>query len=587
MQQKSGKVQKFILYAVNIGLIALSLLAMVKTCIVGFDIDEAYAVTQSYRLAAGDKMFMHMWEPHQMSSFGSAVFILPFLLITGGATTGIVLYLRIVGTLIHLLIGCWFFTVARKKFGNTMGLFVLLAHINFLSKWIVLPEFELMQYWATCVIFLALISWLEKPKNRYLVMAGIALFVALMTYPTMILLYPVYVASLLILGKGSGREKWLAVIKFTLVPLLIGMAFLLYLRSYMTVGEFLKYVSYIFMDESHSISFGERWSTTYLGEIKYFGEQALYYLMGAIVGVLLLIGVQTLGQRKRYIKKERRIAVYVLTFLLLWVGGFLVSHIVSSIFEDKNQFYLYARFFAISVVGITGVILCREKNKVFFWLGILPGIVGVIASVVITNMTLEVAMARIYIAVMATIFAVCTLLTDRFKDSRMLGVISYVVMVVFVLGLIVCKLVLVRITGCIPITINMNKEMVTHGPVAGIYMREDYARQYNENVPVLEEFIEEEDKVLYFGCENIYYLVGGATIASSSVQGTTVFDDIYLQYYEEHPDRMPDVVIIDKNFFTNPSYNYSSQNQTVLDWIEMQFADATRTETTNFVLLRK
>ena len=104
---------------VNVVLVALTVLGVIKTCFVGFDIDEAYAIAQSYRLVMGDNMFTEMWEPHQMSAFGLAIFILPYLLVTGGKTVGIVLYLRIVGTVIHLLLGWWFYKVAKKNFHTT------------------------------------------------------------------------------------------------------------------------------------------------------------------------------------------------------------------------------------------------------------------------------------------------------------------------------------------------------------------------------------------------------------------------------------------------------------------------------------
>ncbi len=64
---------------VNAGFVVLTILAVLKCCFVSFDIDEAYAIAQSYRLAIGDHMFSQMWEPHQMSSFGAALFIIPFI----------------------------------------------------------------------------------------------------------------------------------------------------------------------------------------------------------------------------------------------------------------------------------------------------------------------------------------------------------------------------------------------------------------------------------------------------------------------------------------------------------------------------
>ena len=61
---------------------------------------------------------------------------------------------------------------------------------------------------------------------------------------------------------------------------------------------------------------------------------------------------------------------------------------------------------------------------------------------------------------------------------------------------------------------------------------------------------------------------------------------MYLLYYEQHPEKLPNVVIIDKNFSTNPYYNYSYQNQIVLDWIAEEFADAQVIETDHLIILK-
>ena len=601
-----SKTIKYFLDIVNVLLLALTILGVIKSWFVGFDIDEAYAVTQSYRMVMGDNMFSQMWESHQMSAFGLAVLMFPYLLFTGGQTTGIVLYLRIVGSVIHLLLGWWFFDKAQKKFGLTAGLLIMYAHVNFLPKWVTLAEFELMQYWAVCILFLALLTWYEKPpEKKWLVISGVALFMAMMTYPTMILLYPVYVVALLVIEGRSTKEKWCSVLVFTGTVFLIGVAFLIYLRTYMTVDDFMKYVSYIFMDESHSVSLSQR-VANYGRELFHFIKQMFLYspaAIGATAGVFALELVYkkffAKAKRKsgeRSLKKETKseqpeikavVGRYVLIFFLFWLGIYVGKHILLSIFADKNQFFLYFRYMVAVLVAIVGFIMCTRKNGVYFWLGVLPGVVGVVASALVTNMSLEVAMARIYIGVMAGFFIVCTLIKERYEEDKVIKAVGYGVMISFIVGLVVCKLLLVRVTGCMPVTVRMNMAWVKEGPAAGLLVQEELARQYNENIPLIEKHVEEKDALLYFGCENIYYMVAGADLATPSVQGTAVFNEMFLKYYEEYPEREPDVVIIDKGFATNPVYNYSEQNQIMLDWIEKEFAGYKREETEYFTIIKK
>ena len=600
---KSTKIIQYALMMVNVVLVALTVLGVIKTCFVGFDIDEAYAVAQSYRMVMGDNMFSQMWESHQMSAFGLAIFILPYLLVTGGKTVGIVLYLRIVGTVIHLLLGWWFYKVAKKNFHTTYALFIMLAHVNFLPKWLVLAEFEIMQYWAVCILFLALLTWQEQKKSGWLILSGAALFMAMMTYPTMILLYPVYVIGLFALKGNSVKEKWKSVLIFTGTTFIIGVLFLIYLRTYMTVEEFLRYVSYIFMDESHGEPLAVRFK--YYGrDWEKFLEEMPQFIMWAAINTGIVIIIELAVQKISNIKKLKKAAKeddkeeetqslgriilkYVLIFFILWFGVFVGEHILGSLLEDKNQFYMYFRFLFAAVAGVVCFAVSAKKNSQYFWFGIMPGFVGVIASMLVTNMSLEISVARAYIGVMATLFIVGNIIKDKLDKEVAVKVVGYIVICTFIGGLVISKLLLVRVTGCLPVTLKMEMDWVKEGPAAGLLVDDELAAQYNENIPLIEQYVDADDNLLYFGCENIYYLVSGANLATPTVQGTAVFNEMFLKYYEEHPERMPEVVIIDKGFELNPVYNYSEQNNIMKEWIEDEFSNAKVTETTYFIILER
>lgn len=600
---KEKKIIQYMLIVVNVLLVALTVLGVIKTCFVGFDIDEAYAVAQSYRMVMGDNMFSQMWESHQMSAFGLAIFILPYLLVTGGKTVGIVLYLRIVGTVIHLLLGWWFYKVAKKNFNTTYALLIMLAHVNFLPKWLVLAEFEIMQYWAVCIMFLALLTWQEQKKNGWLILSGAALFMAMMTYPTMILLYPVYVIGLFTLKGNSAKEKWQSVLIFTGTTFIIGVLFLIYLRTYMTVEEFLRYVSYIFMDESHGEPLAVRFK--YYGrDWEKFLEEMPAFIMWAAINTGIVIIIELAVQKISNIKKLKKAAKaddkeeetqslgriilkYVLIFFILWFGVFVGEHILGSLLDDKNQFYMYFRFLFATVAGAVCFAVSAKKNSQYFWFGIMPGFVGAIASMLVTNMSLEISVARAYIGVMATLFIVGNIIKDKFDKEVAVKVVGYIVICAFIGGLVISKLLLVRVTGCLPVTLKMEMDWVKEGPAAGLLIDDDLAVQYNENIPLIEQYVDADDNLLYFGCENIYYLVPGANLATPTVQGTAVFNEMFLKYYEEHPERMPDVVIIDKGFELNPVYNYSEQNNIMKEWIEDEFSNARVTETTYFIILER
>ncbi len=581
---KQNQIRKNTIHGINALLVLLSLFAVLKSIFISFDIDEGYAIAQSYRLATGSRLLTEMWEPHQFSAFFSAIFMLPFLAVTGGDTTGIVIYLRVIGSLIHLLIGVGFFIAARKQFNTSVGLLIALIHMNFLPKWVSSPEFEIQHYWSVCVIFLALYFWnRSKQHNGFLLLASVALWIAIMSYPTMVILYPVYIVAIASCTKKDRKRIGSAIIWFTLPMLVIGVAFIGYLFSYMTLPELLENLSCILMDESHSVSLAQR-CKEYFYEIADFAGQLLLYLAGSFMITICIRKYFSLKGKDCLSSPKEKIPVLLLLAILL----LSVNHMVSSLLGDTNQFYLYFRFLVIVLFGFLCFLLSKEETREYFYFGIVPGIFSVLASAAITNMTFEIALARIYIAVIATCFIAASLLLTSYRQDRLFQGLMYGTAVLFLLSLLVCKLLLVRVTGCIPISVKMHMTPVTSGPAAGLLLKEELAQTYNENTAFIRDNVADTDKLLYFGCENIYYLVTNADIATPSTQGTSVFNEMYLAYYEKHPEKLPNVVILDKSFETNPEYNYSMQNHTiVLDWILEEFADAKKLETDNLILLRR
>lgn len=134
----------------------------------GYDIDEQYAISMSYRLLQGDFPVLDMWEPHQTSAFLISLLMVPYLAITG-TVTGIVLYLRICGLLIHGGLSLLLYRFLIKGSltdcpslkGNAISYPFLLTCIYFFSlpKLMFLPEFSNMQLWFLLLTILCLLKY--------------------------------------------------------------------------------------------------------------------------------------------------------------------------------------------------------------------------------------------------------------------------------------------------------------------------------------------------------------------------------------------------------------------------------------------
>ena len=569
----------------KIAIVSGVLLSFVKAVFISFDIDESYAVTQAYRLIQGDQLFLSMWEPHQLSAYFSAFFIKIFTLFHGNNMDYLVIYLRITGCLIHAAIGILAYFVLQKNLSKNLAFILTCLHMLYLPKWIQLPEFELMQYWFLLLGFLCFYEYTFGIKHSrvFLALAGFTTLLTMTSYVTMILLYPVYLLAIwktdqkLFPGQKKKKMEHLGI--YTAGALIPGLIFLAYLFSHMTFGELLSNFSYILKDESHT-------SYTLAQKFLDYGISILEMLPVFMVAALIAFadvfllrkigGTQKqTGERELFIANTVTATMIVLQLEFIW----------GCLFLDENQFYLQSRFLALALGGLYFILKNWKKNQSYFYFGWLPGMVAVFAIGLLTNMGIEISMAHMFLPVMLVIAAQYGFYEDK-KDT--IGIwLSHTLVALWFFGLLLCRLILIRISGCYPTTILADMERIDYGPGKGIYVLSEYANIYNDNYEVIRNQVSKEDTVLYIGAETLYYLYTKAEIAGASVQGTASFNQMFLDYFEVNPDKMPNVVIIDLHFFEDESYSYSLSNEILLGWVEEEFENANEVQTQNLRILKK
>ena len=152
MQFEDKKIKNGILWI----LILLSVVAAVNQLLIGFDIDEGYAVSMPFRLLQGDHLFADMWEVHQTSALLPAAFLWLFYQVTG-STAYMVLYLRIVATLLHLGMTVLIYRKTRKYLTADWSLLFALLYLNLLPKWIISLDFSMQQVWGSTLLIQVII----------------------------------------------------------------------------------------------------------------------------------------------------------------------------------------------------------------------------------------------------------------------------------------------------------------------------------------------------------------------------------------------------------------------------------------------
>ncbi len=592
---------------IKVILAGLTALAFIKAVFVSLDIDESYAVALGYRLVSGDRLMRDMWEPHQFSALPAAFLAAPYIWIRGN-TEYLVIWLRIAGVLIHLGLGLLLYRRLRGSAGKAPAYIIMLLHLNFLPKWIQMPEFELIHYWCLLGIFLALHAYYTSGgKSRILPAVGGCLYVfSILCYPTMFLLYPFYILAMCLLERqycgAAGRKVLKSGALFTGGAFLVGAALLAYLFSYMPFDDFRRYLSYIFLDTSHGIyTMSEKWAM-YLAQIQAQWKDYAGSLLAA-AGILLL--VYMLYRLIRHVsrrQKEGKVilpemgGVWKLILAVLILAGLLMQAeaVVGCLFHDENQFYLQLRYMAVLLPAMVLGFRYRRRMGLWLYLCVIPGFLSVAAVLFLTNMDTNTTYAKGFLGVLGSLLIFREYIRENLKSTcweKLFSLLQGGLELGMLAALLVCRLVLIRVSGCLPVTVRAPLEKMDAGPEKGIYIMADTAGVWNDNYRELEKYINREDKVLYIGAESLAYVGMEAVLSTPSTLGTVVYNEMFLYYYEEHPDRIPDVVVFDKTFGENPAYYLtyalSVQNGALFRWVEENYGDGQVVETDHLLILEK
>lgn len=551
--------KKKIIYFFNAILILLTLAGLLKAVFVGLDIDESYSLALAYRLFNGDKLVIDMWEPHQFSAVFTAVFLIPFLSITGSCEYAVI-FLRIVSIVIHCLIGVWLYKTLTNEYEmNIFASFLMtIIHINFLPKWIQSTEFELVTYWCLLSGFLLLsYYYLHKQNSGVLFAAGVVTGLTVLCYPTCVVLCVYLFVAVLILSQNKKKSLFVA-------AGIASVAFLqsAWLLSMMSLKEFLRYIPYIFMDASHtSNSIGKK-TAYYVGELP---EIALTVFLACLVGfICAFITAQ--------IQKKKFDCTFIAMGFVYSEAAMCMATLAGMAFFDGNQFFLQERYILLPIAAMILVFAkgkMSKEDKVLFFFGMIPTVVSFASILFVTNMDLNVSFAKLFCATLVSLVIVFR------KTSK--NTANEIAAISLLLVLMFCRLIMLRVTGCAPVTIKADTAKMTKGAEKGIYCPSAYVEVWNyvyDNLkPALEELgYDNNSNLLIVTAENLSYLNFDMKIGGPSVQGTTVYNEMYLNYYNEHPERIPDVVVFDASFEANPYYNYSEQNEILKDWVRKNYS---------------
>ena len=531
MNVKAKKTMKCLLAIFFVG---MSLLASAKMMILGFNIDEEYAVAMGYRLASGDRMFLEMWEPHQMSAFACAflVWIYQSLFHT---KEYLVLFIRGAGVLIQAGLAVATFRVLKQKFSKELSFWAALLVFNALPKWTLVPEFSNLLLWCSLAVMLCLTKYAfcvemksadnggdevlkpAKGSGFWMVLGAVFYCGAVLCYPSAVLMAPVYFYGLYRLTPAKLRKKiWL----FPTTCVVMGIAYVAYFLSHMSLEQFLYGIRQMMTDGEHTYSAMDR--------VVSYGTEFLnlcpWILSVVIPSIVLALIAEKKWKNGKAVFGASMMVISCVEQVIVWMGP---------------QTYLNTPlvfFYLVFAVGFC----CPKKDEALYRFGFLPSVVAVIGVLILTNTDIGVSgMQLLPGMICAGVFMVQSFEQKAEKILTTCALLA--VMAVFFCGKgwLVCE------SGGYKADALFVKQKALYGVARNIYCGYLDGYGYNQLHDTIDGYVSDEDAVLIVGKHSLRYLLTDAKISMYSTISTPTFDERLLEYWEQYPDRYPTVIIVE------------------------------------------
>lgn len=542
-------------------LVILSVFASVTKIFTGFDIDEAYALAIPYRILQGDRLFADMWEVHQTSFLLPYLFMKLFEMVTG-SMEGVVLYTRIVTTMLHLGVSLLVWKCLKKIYGNKYWLSVALlglAYYDFLPKWMINMDFSMQQLWfftlfVICLFYAGIFDGAGQDggekgiskRKAWLAAAGLMLALDVLAYPGMVLVYP---AVVILLAAGKRQGKWADIFSLTAGCAAAALVFFVFIFSYMTPAELLSAIPRVFMDGSHQYD----WTTKLR---LYVSQWAEVLVQSAILLVPAAIGAGIIKMLYGYAAKKKTLGQLPFGLLLCIVLEGMVSALIAfaGLFVTWGPFRLQVRYILQFIMAFCIWKSLYGKGKrekegedaggrlslwllwlslAAFWGILLASNVGPVSS-------------SSYLIIGNLVFVALSIQAVEHNGIGIKG-LAYGGAVLFLLSLIMCKGYYMRNTEYVPGDISEPLSKMQEGPMAGIYVpQKDFAR-YTDDYETIKGNTTDYDRVLFMGTEGLCNLYANGKIVIPTTISTPAFNEQWVEYFTLYPDKQPTVIFLAKN----------------------------------------
>ena len=579
-------------------LVAALALYTIKSIFVGADIDEAYGVTLGYRLVQGDRLVWDMWEPHQTSAIFTALFIRLILFLTGGSLHFMTILLRVCFFLVQIGITLYLYR-SLKECLPFLGeweraLFAMVYYIT-TPKCNYVPEYSNLHMWFSTLLVLFLLQYFGSAsrnhgRSRYLVLAGAMLACDVLAYPGMVLLYP-FCAGMILWKSNTGRNRLGEVLVFTLTCVLGAGVFVGYLFGYMSPADIRLALPAILGDGSHQTGIAEKLGVWGAG----IGEIVLMTVGCGVVAALILAGVRAVNGRGRNGTERNGAerngagkseigksgseegedqaeradcteqADWTVSLVTVWFVVQTIFQVLCWIDSDYNSGYPQIAYVALPLFGWLCAGRCGRRERAgLFMIGF--SLVNYLALNLFSNW--KPACLNVYLVMGLLGGLLC--LRQYFLEKRGEAGLKLIrgICVLFLLSQAFgrCLLMIGGDEGSsMTFQVRGISRQGVRGGILTSYMN---SYRYNNNYELFPEIVPEGSMVLYLGPSVFYYMMGDCRVAAPSTISTPEYDERFALYYELHPERFPDVVVMESCY---GDVSYFAEDDYIFTWLEEEF----------------
>lgn len=525
---------------IKIFLLLLTVLAAIKMILQNFSLDEEYQVLMTYRHIMGDEMISTMWEPHQTSSFLCTLFTWPYYLITG-TFTGVVIYLRIMGTFVHLGVSFYLYKILKHFLNKEYSFYLALIFFNTIPKLIMVPEFGGMQVWFGVLCFLLIIDSVENItfaniggantcSYTKLILAALCLCLEVLSYPSCALLFVPFTFMV-----GYFHQNRLAkCLLFTGTCGITGGIYAGYFAVKLGFDVLLRNVDAILnSDLTHTFDTDSK--------LAVLGECLLQYVLTFTVLTVLAAFLSAIPFIRKHLPPSRGLSIIGMTITLANIYQLIMWVILNKGYE-RLQIPL-AVTLCLGLWLIFFKLPQKDTFTCYMWFGAIIGIASLACVMMLTDLTL-----------LASI------------PHGMLGSICMLALFTYIFGEHKPYLLFLLITFCLTACVGkgytlrdgfgaynnvlQSRGICKNGPAIGTITNYMGAYIYNNEFEFWQENIEEDSKVLIVtanvqSVNTIQYTFKNAEVCHYSIVDPTAYDERLLTYWSYYPDKMPDVIVVD------------------------------------------